>query len=133
VYDRFEIHLPFLPRGPDIPSFKSWLDWSGVDLAASVKVIPASQLGWRDGCNGYDDGALVFRLIQAEQSRGVSRSVIRDAAVIEHGRPAPFAVGRGSVVAYSSENWVGLQSGPGTESTTRAVATQPLLATNQLP
>lgn len=53
-----------------------------VDLAASVKVIPASQLGWRDGCNGYDDGALVFRLIQAEQSRGVSRSVIRDAEVI---------------------------------------------------
>ena len=39
----------------------------GVDVAASVKVIPASHLRWRDG---YDDGALLFRLIQAEQSRG---------------------------------------------------------------
>lgn len=77
----------------------------GVDLAASsVKVIPASQLGWRDGCNGYDDGALVFRLIQAEQSHGVSRSVIREAAVI--GLGGVYKTWEACVICRGSWEWV---------------------------
>ena len=35
-------------------------------MAASIKVIAASQLGRRDGCDSYDDGTLLFRLIQGE-------------------------------------------------------------------